>query len=253
MSGLVEKGRGICAAAYDVAALTLDSIRHLGQALRRHKLLFKQLYEVGNRSLLVVTVFGIFVGLILALYTGNQLRRFGQERYVGLSGLAIVWEFGPVFTAFILAGRIGSAYAAEIGTMKVSDEIDALRAMGVQPTAYLASPRLLSCAALTPALVTYADFCALVGGAFMAWVYVRVAPNQFFQLFFQHLTLSEMLRSMIKATVFGAIIAIVGCYHGFKTRGGAEGVGRSTTASVVHSLLAIVVADYLISKILLAT
>lgn len=253
MSGLVEKGRGICAAAYDVAALTLDSIRHLGQALRRHKLLFKQLYEVGNRSLLVVTVFGIFVGLILVLYTGNQLRRFGQERYVGLSGLAIVWEFGPVFTAFILAGRIGSAYAAEIGTMKVSDEIDALRAMGVQPTAYLASPRLLSCAALTPALVTYADFCALVGGAFMAWVYVRVAPNQFFQLFFQHLTLSEMLRSMIKATVFGAIIAIVGCYHGFKTRGGAEGVGRSTTASVVHSLLAIVVADYLISKILLAT
>ncbi len=253
MSGLVEKGRGICAAAYDVAALTLDSIRHLGQALRRHKLLFQQLYEVGNRSLLVVTVFGVFVGLILVLYTGNQLRRFGQERYVGLSGLAIVWEFGPVFTAFILAGRIGSAYAAEIGTMKVSDEIDALRAMGVQPTAYLAAPRLLSCAALTPALVTYADFCALVGGAFMAWVYVRVAPNQFFQLFFQHLTLSEMLRSMIKATVFGAIIAIVGCYHGFKTRGGAEGVGRSTTASVVHSLLAIVVADYLISKILLAT
>ncbi len=253
MDGLIEQTRSVCTAAYDVAALTLDSIRHLGEALRRHKLLFKHLYEVGNRSLLVVTVFGVFVGLILVLYSGNQLRRFGQQKYVGLSGLAIVWEFGPVFTAFILAGRIGSAYAAEIGTMKVSEEIDALRAMGVRPTAYLAAPRLLSCSLLTPTLVAYADFCALVGGAFMAWVYVRVAPNQFFRLFFQHLTLSEMSRSLVKATAFGAIIAITGCYHGFKTTGGAEGVGRSTTASVVHSLLAILVADYLISKILIAT
>jgi phospholipid/cholesterol/gamma-HCH transport system permease protein len=137
--------------------------------------------------------------------------------------------------------------------MKVYEEVDALRCMGVSPVAYLASPRLLACSTMTPALVAYADFCALLGGAFMAWAYVRVAPNQFFQLFFQYLTVEEMVRSLVKAVAFGAIIAITGCYHGFKTTGGAEGVGRSTTESVVHSLLAILVADYLISKVLLAT
>jgi len=252
MPNLLESGAHVCSVTYDVAELALQSVRHMGQALRRHKLLFKQFYEVGNRSLLVVTVFGIFVGLILVLYGGDQLQRFGQQKYIGLTGLAIVWEFGPVFTAFILAGRVGSAYAAEIGTMKVYDEIDALRVMGVSPEAYLASPRLLACSVMTPALVAVADFFALLGGSFMAWVYVRVAPNQFFQLFFQYLTTEEMVRSLVKAVVFGAIIAITGCYHGFTTAGGAEGVGRSTTKSVVHSLLAILIADYFISKLLLA-
>jgi phospholipid/cholesterol/gamma-HCH transport system permease protein len=252
MPNLLESAAHVCSVTYDVAELALQSVRHAGEAVRRHKLLFKQLYEVGNRSLLVVTIFGLFVGLILVLYGGDQLQRFGQQKYIGLTGLAIVWEFGPVFTAFILAGRVGSAYAAEIGTMKVYDEIDSLRVMGVSPVAYLASPRLLACSVMTPALVAIADFFALVGGAFMAWVYVRVAPNQFFQLFFQHLTTEEMVRSLIKSLVFGAIIAITGCYHGFTTTGGAEGVGRSTTRSVVHSLLAILIADYFISKLLLA-
>jgi len=253
MAEFLQEIKGASVAAYDVADLTLQSIRHAGEAFRRHKLLFKQFFDVGNRSLLIVSVFGVFVGLILVLYGGDQLQRFGQEKYIGLTGLAIVWEFGPVFTAFILAGRIGSAYAAEIGTMKVYEELDALRSMGVSPTAYLASPRLLACSVMTPALVAYADFCALLAGAVMGWMYVRVAPNQFFQLFFQYLTLQEMSRSLIKSVAFGAIIAITGCYHGFKTTGGAEGVGQSTTQSVVHSLLAILVADYLISKVLLAT
>lgn len=252
MPRLLESARSTCVAAHDVAALTLASVRHIGYAIRRHKLLFRQLYDVGNRSLLVVGVFGLFIGLILVLYGGDQLRRFNQEKYIGLTGLAIVWEFGPVFTAFILAGRIGSAYAAEIGTMKVYEEIDALRVMGIKPEAYLASPRLLACALLLPFLVVYADFTALVGGAGMAWFYVGVAPREFFRLLFQYLEFGEMVRSLVKAFVFGGIIAIVGCYHGFKTTGGAEGVGRSTTQSVVHSLMAVLVADYFISKLLLA-
>lgn len=252
MHRLLESAKSTCVAAHDVAALTLESVRHIGYAIRRHKLLFRQLYDVGNRSLLVVGVFGLFIGLILVLYGGDQLRRFNQEKYIGLTGLAIVWEFGPVFTAFILAGRIGSAYAAEIGTMKVYEEIDALRVMGIKPEAYLAAPRLLACVLLLPILVVYADFTALMGGAGMAWFYVGVAPREFFRLFFQHLEFREMTRSLVKAFVFGGIIAIVGCYHGFKTTGGAEGVGRSTTQSVVHSLMAVLVADYFISKLLLA-
>ncbi len=250
-AGLPDWFEKTCSAACDVGALIVKSVRHVGGALRRHDLLFKQCIDVGNRSLPVVTVFGVFVGLILVLYGADQLQRFGQEKFVGLVGLAIVWEFGPVFTAFILAGHIGSSYAAEIGTMKVYEEVDALASMGVNPVAYLGSPRLLACTLLLPALVVYADFFALLGGAAMAWLYVRVAPNQFFQLFFQYLTMREVVKSLAKSAVFGGIIAITGCYHGLKTTGGAEGVGRSTTRSVVHSLLAILIADYLVSKILL--
>ncbi len=252
MSELLDSAARVCSVTYDVAELTVRSIRHLDETIRRHTLLFKQFYEVGNRSLWVVTVFGAFIGLILVLYGGDQLRRFGQERYIGLTGLAIIWEFGPVFTAFILAGRVGSAYAAEIGTMKVYDEIDALRVMGVSPEAYLVTPRLVACVVMTPALVVIADLCALVAGSFMAWVFVRVAPNQFFQVLFQHLTTQHMTRSLVKSAFFGGIIAVTGCYHGFTTTGGAEGVGRSTTQSVVHSLLAIGVADYFIGRLLLA-
>ncbi len=252
MLPLLESGRDVCAAAYDVAALTMESVRHAGYALKRHHLVFRQFYEVGNRSLMVVGVFGLFVGLILVLYGGDQLSRFNQEKFIGLTGLAVVWEFGPVFTAFIVAGRIGSAYAAEIGTMSVQEELDALRCMGVRPEAYLASPRVIACALMLPLLVAYADFAALVGGAGMAWFTVRVAPAEFFRVFFQFLLFKEMARSLLKAFIFGIIIAVVGCYHGFKTTGGAVGVGRSTTESVVHSLLAILVADYFISKILLA-
>jgi len=251
MAKVIDGIRGACLAAYDVGELSFNSVRHVGYVLRRHRLLFKQLYEVGNRSVLIVSVFGLFIGLILVLYGGNQLQRFKAESYIGLTGLAIVWEFGPVFTAFILAGRIGSAYAAEIGTMQVYEEVDALRSMGVRPDAYLATPRLIACAVLLPVLVIYADFVAMLGGAGMAWFYVHVSPGQFFRTFFQALTMSQVTRSLVKSVFFGIIIAITGCYHGFKTSGGAEGVGRSTTQSVVHSLLAILMADYFISKVLL--
>jgi phospholipid/cholesterol/gamma-HCH transport system permease protein len=252
MLPVVEGAKNICLAAYDIGVLTFESVGFAGYAVRRHNLLFKQFFEVGNRSLLIVTVFGLFVGLILVLYGGDQLQRFNQEKSVGLTGLAVVWEFGPVFTAFILAGRIGSSYAAEIGTMQVYDEIDALKSMGVRPEAYLAAPRLLACCLLLPVLVTYADLTAMLGGAGMAWLSVHVSPSEFFRVFFQYLTFKQMWHSLVKCLVFGGIVAMTGCYHGFKTTGGAEGVGRSTTESVVHSLLAILVADYFMGRILLA-
>jgi phospholipid/cholesterol/gamma-HCH transport system permease protein len=136
--------------------------------------------------------------------------------------------------------------------MQVYDEIDALKSMGVRPAAYLAAPRLLACSLLLPLLVVYADFAALTAGAGMGWLSVHVSPSEFFRVFFQYMGFKEMWRSLLKSLIFGAIIAMTGCYHGFKTTGGAEGVGRSTTQSVVHSLLAILVADYFINKVLLA-
>jgi len=238
--------------AYEVAALTLASVANVGYLVKRNKLLFRQLYEVGNRSLAILTVMACFIGMVLALHSGFQLRRFNQEKQIGLIGIAIIAEFGPVMAAFLLAGRIGSSYAAEIGTMNVYEEIDALKVMGVNPVAYLATPRLIACAVMFPVLVIYTDFVALLGGASIAKVYVNVEPSTFFRVFFSYMEMKEVWRSMIKCVIFGVIIAIIGCYFGFKTTGGAEGVGKSTTDSVVYALLAVLVSDYFIGKILLA-
>jgi phospholipid/cholesterol/gamma-HCH transport system permease protein len=240
-----------CTAAYDVAALALTGVRHLPYALRRRSLFARHLYEAGPASLLIVALFGVFVGMILVLYGGQQLARVQQEALIGYTGVAIIWEFGPVFTAFILAGRIGAAYAAEIGTMRVSEEIDALTVMGVHPVAYLVTPRMTACVIMLPALTVLADFVAILAGAGMAWAQLRVPPSVFLDTFVTNTTASEMGRSLLKAAAFGLIIAVVGCYHGFNTTGGAEGVGRSTTRTVVHSLLAILVTDYFLSKLLM--
>jgi phospholipid/cholesterol/gamma-HCH transport system permease protein len=220
--------------------------------VKRHTLLFRQLYEVGNRSLLIVTLLGLFIGMSLALQSGYQLRKLNQERLIGLLGIAIIKEFGPVITAFLLAGRIGSSYAAEIGTMKVYEEVDALTVMGVQPVAYLASPRVLACLLMLPILVIYADFVALLGGALVARTYVGVQPSAFFAQFFQWMSMTEVWRSMVKCLFFGSIVAVTGCHFGFRTSGGAEGVGRSTTDSVVYAILAVLVSDYFLEKVLLA-
>ncbi|MEF8787903.1 MAG: ABC transporter permease [Planctomycetota bacterium] len=241
-----------CETAYDVAYLAVSSAAKILYPIRRHKLLFDQLYRVGNRSLGIVAVMGCFIGMALALQTGYQLRRFNQQERIGLMGLAVVREFGPVITAFLLAGRIGSSYAAEIGTMKVDEQIDALQVMGVDPVGYLATPRVMACVVMVPLLCIYSDFVAMLGGALVAETYVNVPPQTFFRVFFNFITMADVWRSMAKCLAFGGIIAITGCYFGFNTTGGAEGVGRSTTQTVVYALLAVLITDYFLEKTLLA-
>lgn len=242
----------IGAGAYEVAALVFSSVRHTGYIVRRSALLFRQFLEVGNRSLFIVSVLGTFIGMILALQSGYQLRRFQQEGQIGLIGLAIIKEFGPVITAFLLAGRIGSAFAAEIGTMKVYEELDALRVLGIEPVAYLATPRLLACVIMVPVLTIYSDFLATLGGVLVAWTYVDVSPRIFFDVYFQNIGMTDVWRSLVKTVVFGGIIATTGCWCGFRTTGGAEGVGRSTTQSVVYAITAVLICDYFLEKIMLA-
>jgi len=251
MGGIHKRLCFVCGSAYEVADLLLKSFLSTGYVLRRPHLFYKQVYNVGNRSLVIVSVMGAFIGMILALHVGFITRQLNLQYQIGATGVAIIKEFGPVITAFILSGRIGSAYAAEIGTMKVYEEVDALTVMGVRPVAYLAAPRLLACMFMLPVLVIYADFMGLLGGALVARSYVGVGFSQFFQVFFQYITFADVWRSMVKSLCFGVIIATAGCYFGFKTTGGAEGVGRSTTASVVWALLSVLVADYFIERILL--
>jgi phospholipid/cholesterol/gamma-HCH transport system permease protein len=195
---------------------------------------------------------GLFVGMVLALQTGAQLQRFGVETVIGaIVGLSLAKELAPVMTGYLVAGRVGAAIAAEVGTMKVSEEIDALRVMGVDPVYYLSMPRFIAGILMVPIVVIYVNFIGILGGALVAVTYVEVSFRDYFDSLFTNLTFWELATGLIKAMFFGAIVSIIGCYKGFKTTGGAEGVGRYTTQSVVMSFILILVFDYFLTRILL--
>lgn len=206
---------------------------------------------IGVDTLPIASLMAFFVGMVLALHSGHQFSKFGAEEWIGgLVGLSLVKELGPVLTGLLLAGRVGSAMAAEIGTMKVSDELDALRTLRISPVRYLAMPRFLASLLMLPLLVLYANVIGMAGGAVTAATYVRLEPSVYFRNLFQALTFGDIFEGLIKAAFFGAVIALIGCYQGFKTTGGARGVGRATTSSVVISFLLIMILNYIITRIL---
>lgn len=214
--------------------------------------IFKQMAFMGVGTLPIALLMGFFVGMVLALQTGSQLKRFGIESIIGaIVGLSLAKELAPVLTGYLVAGRVGAAIAAELGTMTVSEEIDALRVMGVDPVHYLAMPRFIAGVIMVPIIVIYVNMIGIIGGAIISSTYVGVDMRSYFDNLFESLTFSEVFRGLIKAMSFGAIVAIIGCYKGFKTTGGAEGVGRYTTQSVVLSFILIIVFDYFLTRVLL--
>jgi len=207
--------------------------------------------HIGVDTLPIASVMAFFVGMVLALHSGYQFAKFGAEEWIGrLVGLSMVKELGPVLTGLLLAGRVGSSMAAEIGTMKVSNELDALRTLRINPVRYLAMPRFLASLIMLPVLVLYADVVGIAGGALTAATYVNLEPSVYFDSLFKTLTFSDIFEGLIKAAFFGAVVALTGCYKGFKTTGGARGVGKATTSSVVLSFLIIMILDYVITRIL---
>ncbi len=216
-------------------------------------LLVKQLLLIGFNSLAVVIVSGFFTGMVLGVQGYIQLKPYAVEgsvaRFVCVS---VVKELGPMITAFVLAGRIGASITAELSTMKVTEQIDALEVMGTNPVKYLVVPRFLACSMMLPALTIYSTFAGIAGG-FVAVVTLFDVNGSFFLLEVQkNLFVGSVLISLIKATSFGMAIAAVGCYKGFSisTAGGAEGVGISTTGSAVISLIAILVLDFVLNHVL---
>ena len=209
--------------------------------------LFKQLYYVGVKALLVVVVTGIVVGLVSAVQAFYQLKALSAQGMIGsFVTLTIVKELGPMLTAFVTAARVGTGIAAELGTMKVTEQIDALRAMATSPVKYLVVPRFLACVIMLPALIIFADVAGIIGGMIMS-VYMGM-PRVFFLVQAEKFLFpGDILAGLIKGVVFGAIIAIVGCYSGLSASGGAEGVGRSTASSAVNSFLLIIVADFFLN------
>lgn len=233
-----------------------DFVLFLGASLRavfrrplRVRLTIRHMFHLGVQTLPLLTVFAAFTGMVLALQTAYQLKKFGAEVFVGgIIGLSIVRELGPVLTALILAGRVGSGIASELGTMRVTEQIDAIEMLGTDPFHYLAGPRVAACALMGPVLAIYFDFIGNLGGYIISLYKVGVDAHVYLANANAIVSSGDVISGLFKMFVFGMIIAGVGCYYGFRCSGGAAGVGRATTSAVVTSFMLVIIMDYLLSS-----
>lgn len=228
--------------------LLLDTIRWSFYPPFRLDLLFHQMERVGVRSVLVIVLTGAFSGMVLALQSFHFSRSFGAETMVGVGvALSMTRELGPVLTSIMVAGRAGSAMAAEIGTMRITEQIDALSAMAVNPIKYLIVPRVLASIVVVPILTIIADFVGIAGGYVVGVTVLGINAGAFVANMEKYVELDDIYHGVIKAAVFGLILSIIGCYKGYTTTGGAEGVGKATTQSVVLAAITILMANYLLT------
>jgi phospholipid/cholesterol/gamma-HCH transport system permease protein len=204
--------------------------------------------EIGIRSLPVVLITAIFTGMVFALQTFTGFKRFGAEPLVGtVVALSMTRELGPVLTGLIVAGRAGAAMAAELGTMRVTEQIDALETLATNPIKYLIVPRFIAGSLMLPALATVADITGIIGGYFVTVRLFETSSIVYWKRTWDYLEVSDIYSGLIKSAFFGASIALISCYKGFYTRGGAEGVGKATTGAVVLSSMTILISDYFLS------
>jgi phospholipid/cholesterol/gamma-HCH transport system permease protein len=212
--------------------------------------LIEQSVEIGVRALGILALLAYLLGMILAFQASYQLQQFGATNFVAnLVGISMAREFGPIITGVILAGRTGSAIAAELGTMTVQEEIDALRTMGIDPARYLLLPRLCALLLVQPALTLMADLVGMAGGMFIAAIYLDVVPAAYIQQSLSVIRLGDFMQGLIKAVLFAGVIGLVGSLSGLRIEGGASGVGRATTQAVVRSIFLIIVVDSVVTTI----
>lgn len=214
------------------------------------RLFLDQCYQLGFKSLSLTSITALSTGMVMSLQFGLGLERFGGKLYVPkVVGLSIMRELGPVLTCLMLAGRVGSGIAAEIGSMKVTQQIDAIRALGTDPMKKVVIPRILSMILLAPLLTILADIIGITGGMFLSYFELNIRPEYYFHEAITALKLQDFMVGLCKTFVFGLIIAVTGCYYGLKTEGGTQGVGLSTTRAVVTSCILIVVFDFILTKL----
>lgn len=217
------------------------------------KMLLKQIIEIGYYSLPVVGMTAMFTGAALALQTYSGFSRFNAESSVAIVVvLAITRELGPVMAGLMVAGRIGAAYAAEIGTMRVTEQIDALTTLSTDPHKYLVLPRILAGVLMLPALVAIGDIIGVFGGYMVSIHNLGFSPGPYLKSTFEYLEHKDVVSGLIKASVFGFIITLMGCYHGFHSKGGAQGVGAATTYAVVSASILILLSNYVLTALLFA-
>ncbi len=210
---------------------------------------YVQMLEIGVRSLPVVLVTAIFTGMVFALQTYTGFKRFGAESVVAsVVALSMTRELGPVLTGLIVSGRAGAAMAAELGTMSVTEQIDALETLATNPVKYLIVPRFLSGLIMLPALAVIADMIGIIGGYIVTVGLFGTSSVAYWQRTWDYLLVNDIFSGLVKACFFGAAIALISCYKGFYTMGGAEGVGKATTGAVVLSSMTILISDYFLSN-----
>lgn len=240
--------------ALQFAVLVTDAFYYtvLGIFTKRHRLrmssLVEQMIRIGLQSFGIVALISLLVGLVVALQSAAQLERFGASLFiVDLIGISMTREMGPLMTAIIMAGRVGSSIAAEIATMKITEEVDALQTMGVHPVRFLVVPRYLAITITQPLLTTMADAIGILGGFIIAVTYLQLGAEPFATRLIQILSVKDIATGLIKSVSFSWIIVFVGLHRGFMVTGGAEGVGKATTDSVVQSIFAVIAADAVFS------
>jgi phospholipid/cholesterol/gamma-HCH transport system permease protein len=233
------------------------SARTLGWALsgagrwRTVPLVLDQMFQVGTRSVPVVMVTGAFVGMVLAAQAILQFRAVGMEANLGaIVNLSVVRELGPVLAGVMLAGRVGGALAAELGTMRVTEQIDALRVMGADPLRVLVMPRFLACVLLLPVLVVYVDLTGVLGGYVIAVHVYDVNAAEFWEKASGAVQMFDIMTGLVKSVFFGAVISLICCYRGFRCEPGAAGVGRACTEGFVESCMAILAIDFFLGVLL---
>lgn len=214
----------------------------------RFELIYKQFVKVGLESCPLVFLTSIFTGIVIALQSSYQMQKLSVEIYIAsLVALSVVRELGPVITGLVVAGRVGASVSAELGTMNVTEQIDALESMATDPVEYLVVPRFLALLLMLPILTVYADIVGILGGFLIGVTKLNIGVNQYLRLTFEALSMKDIYCGFTKPFVFAIIIALISCQEGFLTKGGAEGVGRATTRTVVNTFVLIIMADCLVT------
>lgn len=252
IEGLGARALGVAEA---FGGLSLLSLRTLRAALERQLPwgeVLRAFEVIGVQSTSIVALTALFTGLVLALQTGIGLQRFGSSEYTGyIVSLAIVRELGPVLTALIVGGRVAGGIAAELGSMQVTEQVDAIRAMGADPIRKLVVPRLVACVVTLPMLALIADVLGILGGTLISSAQFSIPSLYFLETVRQSVLASDVISGIAKTVFFGFAIAVISCYRGLSTGGGTVGVGRATTQAVVQSSVAVLILNFFLTKLFL--
>jgi phospholipid/cholesterol/gamma-HCH transport system permease protein len=238
----------------DTAIFAVQALRRVGARPRQPDSHVYQVLQVGVRSLPLALLMAVFAGMVMAFQFGYGLERFGAKLYIGQTTVTGLFrELGPTLTALVVGGRVGAGIAAELGGMAVTEQIDAVRALGADPLERLVAPRLVAVAVALPLLSICADAVGYAGAMLVAWFQYGVSPTLFASGVYDFVTISDFATGILKAFVFALIIGVVACHAGMRARGGTEGVGRAATRSVVAGSLSVLGADFFLTKLLLNT
>ena len=238
----------------DMAYLTRDAIRYALTRPPAWRTIVEQLEQVGWRSLSIVNLTALSTGMVLALQLGHSLDRFGAKPFVSrIVGVSLVREMGPILTALMIGGRVGAGITAEIGTMAVTEQVDAIRALGASPVRALVVPRMVALIVMLPALTVIGDLVGVLGGLIISLTELHVGPSFYINSLLQGLMLNDVISGIGKSFFFAFFIGIIACRNGLRVTGGADGVGRATTATVVAASITVLVADFFLTKLFLVS